>query len=116
MIFKTEVIYSSFTFFQGVGFLFGFLITTLCCTTVKIYIFFAYCGICFICGIILVIKKRREQKYETNNNDNNNNDSNKEKTQNLNTISQSVNKDLKQRGSVAFESTAERYTPKESLE
>lgn len=65
MIFKTEVIYSSFTFFQGVGMLFGFLITTFCCTYVKIYILLAYCGVCFICGVILLLKKRREKNYDT---------------------------------------------------
>jgi hypothetical protein len=64
MIFKTEVIYSSFTFFQGVGMLFGFLVTTFFCTSVKLYILIAYCGICFICGFVLYLKKRNEKKYD----------------------------------------------------
>lgn len=62
MIFNTEVIYSSFTFFQGVGFLFGFFITIWCCTYIKIYILFGFVGWSIISGAILIAKIRREKK------------------------------------------------------
>ena len=62
MLFKTEVIYSSFTLFQGIGMLFGFLITTFCCTRVKIIIMMCYCGVCFFCGLGLYLLKRKEEK------------------------------------------------------
>ena len=69
MIFKTEVIYSSFTLFQGIGFLFGFLITTFCCTRVKIIITMVYCGVSFLCGLGLYLRQRKEkeEKYEVSN-------------------------------------------------
>jgi hypothetical protein len=69
MIFKTEVIYSSFTLFQGIGMLFGFLITTFCCTRVKIIIMMIYSGVSFLCGLGLYFRHRNEkkQKYEVPN-------------------------------------------------
>jgi hypothetical protein len=67
MIFKTEVIYSSFTFFQGIGMLFGFLVTTYLCTYIKIYIIIGYCGLSFLCGVGLYFRQRREKTYETGN-------------------------------------------------
>ena len=50
MIFTTEVIYSSFTFLQGLGMLFSVLITTFSCTYVKIYILIGLCGLSFLGG------------------------------------------------------------------
>ena len=61
MIFKTEVIYSSFSFFAGVGFLFGFLVTTYLCTYIKIYIIIGNCVVSFLCGLCLYLRQRRDE-------------------------------------------------------
>ncbi len=61
MIFKTEAIYSAFTFLQGWGFLFGFLVSTFCCTYIKIYILLGFCVLSFSCGVILYIRVKNEK-------------------------------------------------------
>ena len=63
MIFRTEVIYSAFTLFQGIGMLFGFLVTTYCCTNIKIIILICLSGVSALCGIWLYIRQKKEKKY-----------------------------------------------------
>jgi hypothetical protein len=65
MIFKTEVVYSAFTLFQGIGMLTGFLITTFCCTNIKVIVLIGFAVVSTICGIFLYIKNLKDNKYES---------------------------------------------------
>lgn len=64
MLFKTEVVYSAFTLFQGLGMLMGFLITTFYCTHIKIIVMISLTCLCFFCGIYLNVRNKRENAYE----------------------------------------------------
>ena len=65
MIFKTEVVYSAFTLFQGIGMLTGFLITTFCCTKIKVIVLIGFAVVSTICGIFLYVKNFKSRKYES---------------------------------------------------
>jgi hypothetical protein len=59
-LFKSESTFSVFTFFQGLGFIIGYLISNFSCTNAKIYFLLSLAAICFICDLIR-LRKRKSQ-------------------------------------------------------
>ena len=57
--------YSLFTFIQGIGMLFGYLITTYFCTYIKIYILLGLCVLSLIFGCIGFLMKKRKSHAQS---------------------------------------------------
>lgn len=63
ILFKPDVAFSAYSFFHGIGYLSGFLISTFTCTYVKIYILIGLACACIICDTIRVLLHRKKVQH-----------------------------------------------------
>jgi MFS family permease len=63
ILFNPNVAFSAYSFFHGIGFLSGFLISTFTCTFVKIYILIGLACLCIISDTVRVLLHRNRVKH-----------------------------------------------------